>query len=217
MRWQGRARIAAATVGIASAVVVYATMGHRVQQTAAPPPQRLDPKAMIESSGSVLQQVRGSKQDYLIEAERQLSYQGGVTKFINIKITVRNRGGRDYIVTGREAEAGGENQKNLELTGGVTLETNDGFIVRTDSATFDQDQGLMRAPGAVRFERGRMTGSGVGMSYDKNSDVLMLAAESHVVLTDESCEGLLPEGTAVRIRMNQESGFERERSADPPQ
>src|SRR5262245_23125570 len=184
MRWQARARIAAATVGIASVVALYATMGQRPKQTAAAPPQRLDPQAMIESSGSVLQQVRGTKQDYLIEAARQLTYKDGVTKFLNIKVTVRNRGGRDYVVTGREAEAG-ENQKQLQLSGGVTLEANDGFIVRTDAATFNQDDGLMKAPGSVAFERGRMTGSGVGMSYDRNRDVLVLAAQSHVRLTDE--------------------------------
>ena len=32
----------------------------------------------------------------------------------------------------------------------------------------------MTAPGAVTFERNRMMGSGVGMSYDKNNDILML-------------------------------------------
>ena len=76
---------------------------------------------MIESSGNVVQQVRGIKQDYLIEAERQLTYKGGATKLVGVKITVRNRGGRDYVVTGREAQAG-KNQKALELGGGVQLD-----------------------------------------------------------------------------------------------
>ena len=43
----------------------------------------------------------------------------------------------------------------------------------------------MTAPGAVTFERDRMTGSGTGMSYDKNADVLSLADQSHVSLRDE--------------------------------
>jgi len=184
MRWQRQGRFAAAIVGIASAVVLYATMGERVKQTVAPPPQRIDPKAIIESSGNVLQQVRGTRQDYIIEAERQLTYQGGATKFVGIRITVRNRGGRDYVVTGHEAQAG-ENQKELLLAGGVKLAANDGFVVQTDTATFNQDSGLMTAPGPVTFERDRMNGSGVGMSYDKNSDVLTLADQSHVTLRDE--------------------------------
>jgi len=184
MRWQKWARLVVAIVGIAAAVVVYATMGERAKLIPATAPTRIDPKAIIESSGNVVQQVRGTKQDYLIEAERQLTYEGGATKLVGVKITVRNRGGRDYVVTGREAQAGA-NQKELQLGGGVQLAASDGFIVRADTATFNQDTGLMVAPGAVTFERNRMMGSGTGMSYDKNADVLSLTDQSHVTLRDE--------------------------------
>src|SRR6266850_6490457 len=184
MRWQKWARLLAAIIGVAAAVVVYATMGERAKSVPVTSPVRMDPKAIIESSGNVVQQVRGTRQDYLIEAERQLTYEGGFTKLIGVKITVRNRGGRDYVVAGREAQAG-ENQKALQLTGGVQLTASDGFIVRTDTATFDQDTGLMTAPGAVTFERDRMRGSGTGMSYDKTADVLSLTDQSHVSLRNE--------------------------------
>src|SRR5258707_2390416 len=184
MGWQRPARVVVAIVGIASAIAIYMAIGERAKQTVAPPPQRSDPNSIIESSGNVLQQVRGSRQDFLIEAERQLTYKNGASKWFGVKITVRNRGGRDYVVTGREAQAG-ENEKDLQLTGGVTLAANDGFIVKTDTATFDQEGGLMTAPGTVTFEKDRMTGSGIGMSYDKNSDVLMLDDRSHVNFRDE--------------------------------
>src|SRR3989442_2445803 len=110
MKWQKWGRLLAAMIGIAAAVVVYATMGERVKPVPATAPARIDPKAIIESSGNVVQQVRGSRQDYLIEAERQLTYQGGFTKLVGVKITVRNRGGRDHAVTGPRAQAWG-NQK----------------------------------------------------------------------------------------------------------
>ena len=122
MKWQKWARLLVAIIGIAAAVVVYATMGERAKPVPATEPNRLDPKAVIESSGNVVQQVRGTRQDYLIEAERQLTYEGGATKLVGVKITVRNRGGRDYVVTGREAQAA-ENQKELQLTGGVAAES----------------------------------------------------------------------------------------------
>src|SRR5882672_4029495 len=184
MKWQKWGRFLAAMIGIAAAVVVYATMGERVKLIPATAPARIDPKAVIESSGNIVQQVRGTRQDYLIEAERQLTYEGGLTKLVGVKITVRNRGGRDYVVTGHEAQAG-ENLKDLQLSGGVQLASDDGFIVKADTASFSQDTGLMLAPGAVTFERERMTGSGTGMTYDKNADVLSLADQSHVSLRDE--------------------------------
>jgi lipopolysaccharide export system protein LptA len=184
MKWQKLARLIVATIGIAAAVVVYATMGERAKPVSVTEPTRLDPKAIIESSGNVVQQVRGSRQDFLIEADRQLTYEGGTTKLLGVKITVRNRGGRDYVVSGREALAG-ENQKELQLTGDVELKASDGFTVRAGNAAFNQDTGLMTAPGAVTFERNRLSGSGTGMSYDKNADVLSLADQSHVSLRDE--------------------------------
>src|SRR5258705_4606159 len=151
MKWQKWGRFLAGMIGIAAAVVVYATMGERDKLIPATAPARIDPKAVIESSGNIVQQVRGTRQDYLIEAERQLTYEGGATKLVGVKIPVRNRGGRDYVVTGREAQAG-ESQKELQLGGGVQLAASDGFIVRADAATFNQDTGLMVAPGAVTFE-----------------------------------------------------------------
>src|SRR3954466_3026983 len=120
MRWQKWARFFVAIVGVAAAVGGDPTMGERVKPIRSAAPTRIDPKALIESSGNVVQQVRGTRQDYLIEAERQLTYAGGATKLVGVKITVRNRGGRDYTVTGREAQAG-ENQKALQLGGGVEL------------------------------------------------------------------------------------------------
>src|SRR2546423_2189717 len=184
MSWQKTARIGVAAIGIASAVAVYATMGERTRETVSAPPQRIDPKAMIESSGNVVQQVRGDKQDYVITADRQLTYEGGATKLVGVKIVVKNRGGRDYTVSGKEASAG-PNQKDLRLDGSVTLESNDGFVVTTDAATFNQDSGVMVAPGAVTFAKDRMNGSGIGMTYDKNADVLALDNQSHVELRDE--------------------------------
>src|SRR5690348_8765514 len=119
MKWQKWARIVVAIVGIAAAVAVYATMGERARPVPVTLPARMDPKAVIESSGNIVQQVRGTRQDYLIEAERQLTYEGGATRLMGVKITVRNRGGRDYVVTGQQAQAG-ENQKELQLNGAVT-------------------------------------------------------------------------------------------------
>ncbi len=184
MNWQKRARLGVAVFGIACAVGVYAVMGERVQQVAAPPPQRLDPKAVIESQGNILQQVRGTRQDYIIEAAQQLTYEGGATKLVGVKVTINNRGGRNYTITAREARAG-EQQQELHLEGEVKLVASDGFEIATDEAFFTESEGRVRAPGAFTFQRGRMLGSGVGMDYDETNDILSIAGMADVLLTDE--------------------------------
>ena len=184
-RWQKRARWGLAAFGIAFAIVVYTAIGER--QTAAPPDAlvRLDPEAIIETFGAALQRVQEAREDFVIEAERQLTYEGGASKFINVTIKVKQREGRDFVVSGREAHAG-ENQKDLEVSGDVRLAASDGFVANTDRATFNQDDATVRVAGPVSFQKGRMSGSGVGMTYNQSTDVLTLSQQARVVITNES-------------------------------
>ena len=185
MRWQKRARWALAAFGIVFAFIVYAAIGERQSAAPADAPARLDPRAILESAGAAFQQFEAARQDYVIEAKRQLTYEGGATKFIGVTITVKQREGRDFVVSGREAEAGA-NRKDLEVRGDVKLAASDGFVARTDRATFNQDDATVRIAGPVSFEKGRMTGSGVGMTYNQTTDVLTLTEQAKVVVTDES-------------------------------
>src|SRR5688572_16985712 len=184
MRWQKRARLAVAAFGLAFGGVVYLAIGER--QAAAPllRPERLDPRAIVESAGAGLRQFRAVEQDYVIEAERQMLYEGGATKLIGVTIKVRERAGRDFTVSGREAQAG-ENQQDLEIAGEVKLEASDGFVVNADRATFNEADGTVRVPGPVSFHKGGMTGSGVGMTYDKNADTLILAEQARISVRDK--------------------------------
>ena len=184
-RWQKPARVGLGLFGIGFAIIVYAAMGERRGATPMERPARLDPRAIIESAGAAFQQFRASKQDYVIEADRQLTYEGGATKFIGVTIRVRNRGGRDFTVSGGEAEAG-ENRQQLEITGKVTLTASDGFTVTAERATFTESDSTVRIPGAVAFHKGGMSGAGTGMTYNQATDVLSLAADAHVVVTDEA-------------------------------
>jgi lipopolysaccharide export system protein LptA len=184
-RWQKRARVGLGLFGVAFAIVVYAAIGER--QTAAPidRPTRLDPRAILESAGAILQQFRETRKDYVVKAERQLRYEDGTTKSFGVTIEVRNRGGRDFVVSGREMQAD-ETRNLLEITGGVMLKANDGFTVEAEHATFNEADATVAAPGAVTFGKGRMSGTGVGMTYNQNIDVLSLAGEARVTVTNEA-------------------------------
>ena len=180
--WQKRARLVVAAVGIASAVVVYAGIGRRKTATPAPAIHRLDPKAILETTAGLLQQVRGTKQDFSVQSERQLTYDNGSTRLLGVRISVKNRDGRDFVVTAKEASSG-EHEKTLQLSGDVHLSASDGFQLVTDKGSFSQDDGIVRADGAIQFGRGGMRGSGTGMTYDKNRDVLTIAQDAQVTVT----------------------------------
>ena len=185
MQWQKRARVGVAVFGMAVAIVVYATIGER--QGAAPVRRMsgLDPSAVLESVGAAFQQFREARQNYVIEADRQLTYEDGASKFIGVTIKVRQRAGRDFVVSGREAQAG-EGQEDFEITGNVTLAASDGFVAATDRATFSEADATVRAAGPVSFQKGRMTGSAIGMTYDQSTDVLSLVEQARVTVADET-------------------------------
>jgi lipopolysaccharide export system protein LptA len=186
MRWQKPARVGVAIFGIACAIAVYAAIGERVVGTPPTPPARMDPKAILESEGAQVQQERGAQRDFDVTFDRQLTYEDGSTKGFGVRISVRGRQGRDFVLTGREARAAGENQQELQLSGAVRLEASDGFVLTAESASLSRGDGIVRAPGPIAFEKGRMTGSGVGMSYDQEEDVVSLLEQAQVRTADEN-------------------------------
>jgi lipopolysaccharide transport protein LptA len=87
-------------------------------------------------------------------------------------------------VTADEATAG-KDQRERKLNGHVTLKVSDGFELTTDHATHNQDDSIVRAPGAVSFSKGRMTGSGGNATYDQTKDVLTINEQAKVNMADE--------------------------------
>ena len=183
MRWQKRARFGVAVFGIVCAGVVYTAIGERQPKPAAAIIQRLDPKALLESTAGLIKQVRGDKEDYEITFDRQLTYQGGRTKLMGVRLVVKHKDGRDFTVTAKEAEAG-ENQRVLQMTGDVTLVASDGFEMVTTAATCDQDAGIIRTDSVVSFKKNRMNGYGTGVTYHQKDDVLKIDKEAHVEMHD---------------------------------
>ncbi len=202
MRWQRKARVGVAIFGIVFAIVVYAAIGERQTSTPAARPSRFDPRAVLESIGSKVQQVRLAKQDYVVEADRQLTYEDGSTRLVGVRIRIPDREGRDVTISGREAQSTGSDQKELQLVGDVKLASSDGFEMTTESASFDQNTGLLKAPGAVSFHKAGLSGEGVGMTYDNNNSILSLTEMAHVMLrdADESVRMEFTAGAATLVR-----------------
>ena len=192
--WQRWLRIALAIFGIVFAGWVYRSIGERPVAAPPQPVDRLDPKAIVETTQAVLQQVRGTEEEFQIKSQRTLAYQDGSAKHFNVEITVRKTEGRVFVVTAGEALAG-PNQVELQLSGGVKVAVNDGFELTTDHGTFNQNESVARAPGDVRFKKGRMSGSGSSATYNQKSDVLTITEHARVLVTDAGGKASL-DGTA---------------------
>ena len=173
-KWQRRARLLIAFVALVFAVGVALEFKRRPAGEVAVSVAPTDPNAVVESTGGRVMRFNREHEDVSVEYERQLTYADGSTKLIGVKVSTGGRDdGRGFTVTGKEGQVG-QKESVVALNGDVKLAASDGFTAKTEHATYTDSDGVVRAPGPVEFAHDRMSGSGVGMTYDKNRDVLAI-------------------------------------------
>ncbi len=207
--WQKRARLAALVVAIGVAAAVFTTTRRREPPAVRQPVARVDPAATVESKGAVVRQVTGGKENFRVTGDL-LNYPDGSSKLMRVKITIE-REGKTYIVTGDETKIG-DNQSHLEIVGHVHLTSSDGLDVVAKTATYNEGEGIVRAPGDVTFRRGRMNGTGVDFTYDKNRDQIGLTDKTNITLAaDHKGDGAttIAAGSALIARKDKFASFDR--------
>ncbi len=175
MRWQKWTRAVLALCAVAIVLAVGVTLKRRVRPVAPPlVAVRTDPKAIVESTSGRAVRFNRAHEDIRVEYERQLTYADGSTKLLGIRVVADDRGdGRAFKLTGDEGEAA-KDESNVSLAGHIVLQENDGFTAETAAATYDDRESVVHAPGDITFHHDRMSGSGIGMRYEKNADVLTI-------------------------------------------
>lgn len=177
--WQRRARFGIGGFALILVGVLGLNLKERAQPAKAPQLARIDPKATIETHGGEVIQLKAAKQDIRIEFEGQVSYDNGESKLLGVKAFIDNRSGRSFTISGKEGQVG-KDQSTIDVTGDVVLQTSDGLTAKSDQAHYVKSEGIVRAPGPVAFTRGRMSGTGVGFTYDEQRDTLWLLDQAKV-------------------------------------
>ena len=169
------------------AVVAYTL---RPRETVAPPPpiEKLDPNIKVVTIAGDFIQFEGARQDLKIYFKRQSTTQDDQTKLADVKVVASNRSGRDYTITGKEMQVG-KDESSFEVKGEVKLETSDGLIAHSEQATYSDAEKIVRAPGPVKFSRGRMSGTGIGFNFDEQRDTLTILEKADVHFAPEGKEG----------------------------
>ena len=189
MRWQQRARIAIAIFGAAFLVLLYLQL--RAPRSSAPAaPGRVtreDPAASAQSTSGELLNLLRDAENYRLEFDKLFTYPDGRQKLEGARVSVPNRGGRDFTVKAREAEVS-SGEDRIQMSGAVQLASSDGLTATTDDASYSRSEGILRAPGPSSFKRGRMSGSSLGMTYDKGRDTIAMLDKAVMALEPESPE-----------------------------
>ena len=187
-RWQRHARWALAIVAISVIGVVAYTI--RPRETVAPPPQitRINPNSKFEVRDCDAVQFKGERQNIRVECASQTVNQQNEMTLHGVTIHVDNRSGRNYIVTGKQAFIG-QNNSSFDVQGDVVLKTSDGLEAKSQRAVYADAEKIVRVPGDVSFTRGRMTGSGVGFTFDEQRDMMSILDKADVKFAKEGDQG----------------------------
>ena len=196
MRWQRRLRIGIAIFG--AGFVVLLVLQFRTPRSSGAPPgtgrvTREDPSASAQSTSGELLNLLRDTENFRLEYDKLFTYPDGRQKLEGARVSVPQRAGRDFKVKAREAEVG-TGQDRIQMDGAVQLESSDGLVAKTEAATYSQSEGILRAPGQASFTKGRMSGSSVGMTYDKGRDAIAMLAQASMAMEPET-----PDASPVRI------------------
>ena len=179
-RWQRRARLVIGVFAVVFAAFVARQLRPRDEPLRATSVSKSDPGAIVETTGGTLGKFSMSRRDVSVTFQKQLTYSDGTSKLVGVTIVAPEKNGsRTFTITGKEGRVG-NNDSSIVLDGDVRLAASDGMTAATEHATYADTEGAVRAPGPTEFGRGRMHGTGVGMTWDKAQDVLTILDQASV-------------------------------------
>lgn len=181
--WQRRVRL-----GLGVFVVVFSVaLFFAVRKRPEPPPTRSvarDPKAIIESTRGSYEQTKEGREVVRVHYDTLATYPDGHSRLTGVKVELTQQSGRVVTVTGQEADVG-QNRSAYEMRGDVRLVSQDGLQVEAGRASYRDADGTINAPGPVTFSKGRMSGHAVGMTYDRQQDVISLLDKVSVTIAPD--------------------------------
>jgi lipopolysaccharide transport protein LptA len=187
MKWQKPARIAIAVFVVGFIVVVMLAVRR-------PSPSPVDDGAIEITDKEALSEIRGGLvvhnwgDGYRLRADTERIYPGGRVLYTKATLELPDRGGRRVTIQADEIEAvvADGDVGTVQFRGNVRMVTDDGLELEAGEAAYDRAEGLLRIPGAVSFTRGRMSGSGVGATYDERRDVVWLLDQARIVVAPDA-------------------------------
>lgn len=202
MAWQKRLRLVIALFVVVFAAVVFVALRRGYNKPV--PEAALAPKKLDSGKEVIFQTPSGGKHETFtmgklglqITFGNQVSYTDGSHKFGGgVTVVLPDKNGRKITIVSQDAKVSvppGKDVGTADFGGGVKLTTSDGIVVTTDTASYNDEEQMTRIPGPVAFKKGRMSGTGVGATYDQTREVLWMLDQAKVdVAADKKGNGAI--------------------------
>ena len=185
MEWQRLLRFVLVVVVAAVGVAVFRGLQSRTQPAPVLALDRTDPDAVIQTRGSRIVQADPLGEHLRIVSGSQSTYaDGGMKLSDGVAVSVADRDDRDgFELTGQEATVNADHTHVL-ISGAVRMDSSNGLLAETETAEYEDTDGIIRMPGPTTFARDGMNASGDRAEYDRSADLLHLLATAQVALTD---------------------------------
>ena len=189
--WQKRLRYAIAVSVVAFAAIVAVSMRRgRPEATGATAPATPPGAVLATPQGGTYTITKDGKPTYSIKFGNQATYPDNRSKFGGgVTVVLPDKDGRQVTIQSQDAEVTtppGREIGTATFGGGVSLVTSDGITVKGGTAVYDDADKITRIPGPLTFTKGRMTGSGVGATYDQARNVLWILDQAKVDVTPDA-------------------------------
>jgi lipopolysaccharide export system protein LptA len=187
MRWQKVARVVVASVGVSTAAAVYLLTRERTPQGPPPVTSQADPAAKMQSGAGKDLRYRGDELLGTLTYDKVRSYEN--SRVVWEKFEYRLNDGTMLSagrVEARGDSMGGGKPDEMTLTQGVHLKTKDGTELKGRTGTYSEVTGLANVPGRVTFSRGRLSGTGDGGNYERDTGIFRLLADAKVNIASEN-------------------------------
>jgi lipopolysaccharide export system protein LptA len=167
-----------AIVGLGCAAAIFVYTRSREQP---PAPQtsleRIDPTAALEGGKGVTIYTKVGRTPITLSFGSTLTYADGRVRWE--KVEIKGLENTPFTILADVVETRGkavkeERPTHFDLTGHVVLITDDGLRLETDRASYEDAANQLTIPGPVTFARGRLSGRGVGATYDRERDAIAL-------------------------------------------
>jgi lipopolysaccharide export system protein LptA len=211
MRWQRIAQLAIAVFVLGFIALIVVSMKRRaaVPTQAEKPVQQAPPGSLMHNPGECkYEHLAGGRKVFEIQCGSHTVFEGGRMVFKDKVRILTHRNDKDLIINANQADVQLKNDllEKAVFTGDVWLTTAGGVDVKSDEATYTEADGMVTIPRAVAFRKGRMNGSGVGATYDRNREVLWILDKAQIKVAPKDGQGGL-EGEAAAAGMARQEHY----------
>ena len=201
MRWQRVARIVVTIIGLGGAVAIYYSTRSRPKPPDPPRTvQKLD-SDVIQKTASCHHSVgRPGKSPVTIDCSGSTTLSNGFTRLE--KVVIAGLEDKRFVIRGDTFEY--DLSKGLPsryvINGHVEITTDDGLQVTGEQATYDDTTGMLDLPGPITYKRGRLSGTSIGATYNRDQDsITLLDQASAQVAADGTGKGVADASAAKMI------------------